>query len=765
MIVIKSYIVTNPASSGGGGGDQNLSEVLTEGNDGGGLQIKNIADPTEAQDVATKAYVDAAVPDASETVKGKIEILTQAETDAGTDDIRALTALKFTNASKWSLKEDVSNKSTSFSSPNNTKYPSVQAVLDELLFLSNITSVTGSSGVDSDLKAATALDRIPSTGSGSVSVGRNISFIASGVRYTATLKSGTLAEAAPYIVRPNDYATTTNEKYWEITREFNTIYLPQITGYLGSSGSDTSIWQATAIDRIPTTSVGVGARISAIVTISGTQRRLYTAELVTPVDSTAAIELSPSVIRPNDFNSSTNNKVWREIKMNGIIDVSNFGVVPDPSVFVSDQINAIITAASAGDTLIFPPGNYKIFSLTINKQLHLIGLGAKLTFSTVNATHMVVSVDLTTIKGFTFVGQGRSHATYPLQGALRITACSNVLVQDCIFDQIPHYAIQTDSTHISDTSGDFGGINIVNCLMTRAKYGFRGDTRGEYVSIVGCSIVDCDTGTYIACGNINVTGCNILDCSTVGVDLVSGTNDAHGTFVGNQINHNAKSIRGNGITNGQFFRGNNIYYGDMEFTNCAGIEFWSNTIEGLEMKYDNCTGCKVENNTIPGVGGTIVLTTNWNSNQSDVFAYNNKNLSNKLIASWNQSPLLSLYQHTSTAAVNQVVGRVKLNASEVITVRGFVLATRVDTSPNDYTEAYYRTFEVLCRRQTGGNITKVGENLGTAIVDGAFGGTIALNVNTTDQTLEVQVQPDADDTLWTVQFNYTKSSLVPGLLI
>lgn len=148
-----------------GGGSQNLSEVLTEGNDGGGLQIKNIAAPTAAQDAATKAYTDALVTGlwddrgnydptatsdypasggsgtAGAILKGDIWTVSVAGTISGNavnigDTVRALVDTPGLTDANWAIAENnigyvpenQANKATTFGTINDTLYPSVEAV-------------------------------------------------------------------------------------------------------------------------------------------------------------------------------------------------------------------------------------------------------------------------------------------------------------------------------------------------------------------------------------------------------------------------------------------------------------------------------------------------------------------------------------------------------------------------------------------------------------------------------------------------------------
>ena len=54
--VTKAYVDTEVSNN-----VQNIEQVLTQGNDANGIQLKGISDPTEAQDATTKAYIDALI--------------------------------------------------------------------------------------------------------------------------------------------------------------------------------------------------------------------------------------------------------------------------------------------------------------------------------------------------------------------------------------------------------------------------------------------------------------------------------------------------------------------------------------------------------------------------------------------------------------------------------------------------------------------------------------------------------------------------------
>ncbi len=72
---------------------------VEEGSDGDTSWRQTATNGAVGTDAISWSPLGSSVPDASETTKGKIEIADQTETDAGSDDTRALTPLKLAN---WS---------------------------------------------------------------------------------------------------------------------------------------------------------------------------------------------------------------------------------------------------------------------------------------------------------------------------------------------------------------------------------------------------------------------------------------------------------------------------------------------------------------------------------------------------------------------------------------------------------------------------------------------------------------------------------------
>jgi hypothetical protein len=131
MTLIKSILIYRSSSAISG---NTLQEVLTLGNDGGGLQIKNIADPTAAQDAATKNYVDnqvISVPDASETVKGIAKLysdLSASNTDGSVTQAGVKTAVDAKQNSLGFTPENVANKEDTTLDTSTTRYPTNRLV-------------------------------------------------------------------------------------------------------------------------------------------------------------------------------------------------------------------------------------------------------------------------------------------------------------------------------------------------------------------------------------------------------------------------------------------------------------------------------------------------------------------------------------------------------------------------------------------------------------------------------------------------------------
>lgn len=95
------------------------------------------------------------------------------------------------------------------------------------------------------------------------------------------LRSGTDAESSPFIIRPDDYAGTTNEKVWEFTganlrnvkRELQTLTFAATTA-LNFDGSELQTVALTGNITFTTSNRGAGKKIRVRIVADGTLRTL-----------------------------------------------------------------------------------------------------------------------------------------------------------------------------------------------------------------------------------------------------------------------------------------------------------------------------------------------------------------------------------------------------------------------------------------------------------------------------------------------------------
>lgn len=269
--------------------------------------------------------------------------------------------------------------------------------------------------------------------------------------------------------------------------------------------------------------------------------------------------------------------------------VTQYGATGDGT---TDDTQAIVDCLADNGIAYFPPGDYLITStVALSDGQSLKGCGTK---SRILCNHNDVSFTLAgnnlveDLKFQTTASGGTSQIMLSCGAGLRST------IKGCVFQDCQGSALQW----IGNAGALHDGGNVTNCQFDSCLIGCDSSAQGEYFTITASRFNTCGTAVQFAGGNNSLIGCDIEN-NTVGISLLSGTNDAHCVAIGCKINHNTTSISVNGVTFGYRFIGCMIYYGGISLTDSDRIQFESCDIAELTITGNNCT-----NTTITG-GGAV----------------------------------------------------------------------------------------------------------------------------------------------------------------
>lgn len=260
-----------------------------------------------------------------------------------------------------------------------------------------------------------------------------------------------------------------------------------------------------------------------------------------------------------------------------------FGAVGDGT---TDDQAALQAAINTGFSVIFDGSkNYRVNTqVQIPDNTVIEGNGATVsTTSNIHVFYIYTMGENSYINNVNFLGNNTG------AGQLGINLSTyRAKVTNCTFRNF-NYA----GMYVVTTAGaaDYeGGVQIANCYFEnnngRGLYLY---TTAEYNNVVNCTSRGNGYGLTIRGGNNNWVGGKITD-NTVGVELVNGSNDGHGSVTGALINHNGTNVSAVSVTNGFLFANNMFYAGQITLTTNTGIRF--------------------DGNEFGGTGGVITLTNN-----------------------------------------------------------------------------------------------------------------------------------------------------------
>jgi hypothetical protein len=276
----------------------------------------------------------------------------------------------------------------------------------------------------------------------------------------------------------------------------------------------------------------------------------------------------------------------------------------------TDMTTAFQSAALSSLNPYAPPDTYLItgsIPLRDNQYWTLDGANITITGNTQVFT-VAVGIDDWAIGGnWTVTGDnGAAGATAGTGAALKIIDSMRFRVGGLTAKNIKGWGILIQPGASASARAERGQIIAPQCFACYIGIEVQAGTGAEYLTIDTPIISRCNTGMKVAAGNTNVIGGSITD-NTDGVSLLGGTNNAHGTFTGTDINHNTQyNVRSDGVTNGHFFVNCKLYEGAIYLKDSFGILFKSCTVDAANYYFQGSQGDGFIDCTLPFGYGNVI---------------------------------------------------------------------------------------------------------------------------------------------------------------
>lgn len=268
--------------------------------------------------------------------------------------------------------------------------------------------------------------------------------------------------------------------------------------------------------------------------------------------------------------------------------------------------------------IVFNPVEIDLISNVIELSSNKRYVFNNTTITHTDAAQKIISCDQISnfsIEGSLTIVGTRENTNNLTESGLYINACTNFSIEGVVIRNCRYCGIEYLCTEILDefrgNKGRFSNLSIIENQFPIFLEG-----RAEYNLFENVTVSGNARAVVIQGGNNNFSNCNIVD-NVQGVQIISGTNHAHGAFSNCNINHNTEyNLLVQSVTLGQTFNGchfygdDNVGAGKIRLENSRGVSIQNGHIDTMIEVVDGASngGNMISGNFIAGTYTTVTGT-------------------------------------------------------------------------------------------------------------------------------------------------------------